>query len=164
MIPYELNELIFFRDICVCFARGYEFNGFLASAGPRREKESQLLCALARGTFMKTTTQNAGPLKEAQLKTEIDKRFLQWAPTWKLDAMAMSLESPAIFRELADRTAAWKSGFEFASQIEALQAALREKEDFISYLQTEIEMLEDELEAKQGSNGLCPSVAPPERQ
>jgi hypothetical protein len=53
--------------------------------------------------------------------------------------------------ELADRIAAWKSGFVFASQIEQLQAALAAKEDEIFQLEFKISMLEDELEeAKKG--------------
>ena len=51
--------------------------------------------------------------------------------------------------ELADRTAAWKSGFVFASQIEQLRGALEEKEDKIFHLELEISMLEDELQEAQ---------------
>jgi hypothetical protein len=80
---------------------------------------------------------------------------LQSASTGELDAIALSLdvESSAMLRgvqaELADRTAAWKSGFMFASQIEQLQAALAVKEDKIFELQLEINMLEDELQEAQ---------------
>jgi hypothetical protein len=86
------------------------------------------------------------------MRTTESSTVLQSVSTGELDAISLSLdfENSAMLRgvhaELADRTAAWKSGFLFASQIERLQAVPAAKEDKIFELQLEIHMLEAELQ------------------